>query len=120
MPVYDQTVVGASGPALGDVVSYLARFGFILILLYGSLRALKTFTLRQQGAAASARIEVLETRYLSSNRALYLVSIGSRKWLLGGTDQQITLLAELENGEREMAYGTKEVEDGPSRMEDRG
>lgn len=81
---------------LEDTVGFLVKFGLVLLLLYGSLRVLRGVTLRWRGFAPSAaQIAVLETRYLSPRRALYLVRAGSRVLLLGGTDQQISFLADV-------------------------
>ncbi len=92
----DTTPVPLNGVSLGDTVGFLAKFGFVLLLLYGSLRLLRNVTLRWQGLTPStAQIAVLETRYLAPRRALYLVRAGSKVLLLGATDQQISLLADL-------------------------
>ena len=122
---HDQAILASSGPSAGEAVSFLAKFGLILILLYGSLRVLRSFMLRQRGmTSSSAQIEILETRYLSSNRALYLVGAGPKVLLLGGTDQQVTLLAELadidlEDGGWKGEGGGWKGEDGEWRVENR-
>lgn len=114
---HDQTIVTPGGPDVGDTVGFLAKFGLVLVLLYGSLRALRSFTLRQQGiTSSSAEVVILERTHLSPNRALYLVSAGPKVLLLGGTDQQITFLAELTDIDLE--DGGWEGEDGKGKMED--
>ncbi|MFQ5343373.1 MAG: flagellar biosynthetic protein FliO [Anaerolineae bacterium] len=123
-PAHDQAILTSSGPTVGEAVSFLAKFGLILILLYVSLRALRSFMLRQRGTtSSSAQIEILETRYLSSNRALYLVGAGPKVLLLGGTDQQVTLLAELADVDLEDGGWKEEKgwkgEEGEWRVEDR-
>lgn len=93
---HDQSIATSLGPDLTETVGFLAKFGLVLVLLYASLRALRNFTLGQQGqGSSSAQVRILETTHLSPNRALYLVNAGSKVLLLGGTDQQITFLAEL-------------------------
>ncbi|MBS1254005.1 MAG: hypothetical protein MAG451_03061 [Anaerolineales bacterium] len=114
-PVDDRAIAAPRVPAIGDAVGFLAKFGLVLVLLYGSLRVLRRFMLNQQGIASSAHIEVLETKYLSSNRALYLVGAGPKVLLLGGTDQQITVLAEMTDGEWNGENGAGEMEDGGRR-----
>lgn len=97
--LFQQPRGGVFAPAtvgVEDTVGFLVKFGFVLLLLYGSLRVLRGFTLRWRGLTPStAQIAVLETRYLSPRRALYLVRAGSRVLLLGGTDQQINFLADV-------------------------
>ncbi len=88
--------------SLEDTVGFLVKFGLVLLLLYGSLRVLRGFTLRWRGLSPSAtQITVLETRYLSPRRTLYLVRAGAKVLLLGGTDQQISLLADVTDALRE-------------------
>lgn len=116
---HDQQIITTRSSAVGDAVSFLARFGVILVLLYGSLRALKAWTLRQRGVvSSSAQIEILETSYLSSSRALYLVAVGPKVLLLGGTDQQISLLVELEAGGWRREDGRGKGENGKEKMGD--
>lgn len=101
---HDQAIVMPGGPGVGDTVGFLAKFGLVLVLLYGSLRALRSFMIRQRGMTSRwarsettpiAEVVILETAHLSPHRALYLVGAGPKVLLLGGTDQQITFLAEL-------------------------
>jgi len=93
---HDSAIVASVAPSVGDIVGFMAKFGLVLVLLYGSLRALRGFALRQRGMTSSSpEVVILETTHLSPRRALYLVSAGPKVLLLGGTDQQITFLAEL-------------------------
>ena len=94
---HDQAILGTDRPTSGSILDLLAKFGFILILLYASLHGLKMLSARQQGfvEGASDRLSIVETHHLSSNRTLYLVSSGSKLLLVGGTDQQLTMLADL-------------------------
>lgn len=83
-------------PSFGDAAGFLLKFGIVLLVLYGSLRGLRTFMARQHWLPASnTRVTVVETTHLSPKRALYVVRAGSQMLLLGGTDHEITVLAEL-------------------------
>ncbi len=75
-----------------DVIFKLA---LVLALIYGSLYLLRRW---QVGAFASARrqLTVLETTRLSPRQSLHLVRVGERAWLIGATDQAVSLLAEVE------------------------
>ena len=75
-----------------DVIFKLA---LVLALIYGSLYLLRRW---QIGAFASARrqLTVLETTRLSPRQSLHLVRVGERAWLIGATDQALSLLAEVE------------------------
>lgn len=78
------------------VLDVIFKLAFVLALIYGSLYLLRRW---QVGAFASARqrqLAVLETTRLSPRQSLLLVRVGERAWLIGATDQAVSLLAEVE------------------------
>lgn len=92
-PAYGEWV----GPSVADLAGFLLKFGLVLLVLYGTLRGLRVLMARQRWLPASSdQVAVVETTHLAPRRALYLVRVGGQTLLLGGTDHEITLLAELD------------------------
>ncbi len=97
-------------PSAADVVEFLLKFGIVLLALYGSLRGLRTLMARQRWLPTSGtQVTVVETAHLSPRRALYVVRAGRQKLLLGGTDHEITLLAELDEEDQPGAQSRSEA-----------
>ncbi|NOZ28606.1 MAG: flagellar biosynthetic protein FliO [Chloroflexi bacterium] len=75
----------------------VGSLGLVILVAYGSIWGMKRFLMSREGpGGTTALIRVRERVNLSPNRVLYLVEVGDRVLLLGGTDQQITTLADLE------------------------
>lgn len=77
------------------VLDVIFKLALVLALIYGSLYLLRRW---QVGAFASTRrqLTVLETTRLSARQFLHLVRVGEQAWLIGATDQAVSLLAEVE------------------------
>lgn len=79
--------------ALGVIGSLI----LVVIAIYGTLWGIKAFLWRKSPMAARANwIQVWETVHLSPHRALHLVEVNGRLLVLGATDHQVSLLAELD------------------------
>ncbi len=92
------TALGAPADPLGSggaLVGVILKLGLVIVLIYASLYLLR----RWQGGPLAARLKqvaVLETTRLSPRQALHLVRAGSQVFLIGATDQSVTVLAEVE------------------------
>jgi len=83
-PVFDLDVIG--------------KIVVVIALLYLALHGLKAWTGKQRPhAATGATIHLVETIYLAPNRALHLVQVGGSMLLIGMTEQNISLLARLDD-----------------------
>ncbi|MCL4559584.1 MAG: flagellar biosynthetic protein FliO [Chloroflexi bacterium] len=71
------------------------RLGVVVLFILGCALAVR----RWKGGplkSASRRLKVIETLHLSPRRALHLVRVGDREFLIGATDQSIGMLSEIE------------------------
>ncbi len=83
-------------PVYVTALSFIFRLALVLALAYGTIFALKRFTNIRGGTIAGQRnIRVVENSMLAANRALHLVEVGNRKYLVASTPGQISLIAEL-------------------------
>jgi flagellar biosynthetic protein FliO len=90
--------LGAAPEALasgGLVVDVILKLGLVIGLIYASLYLLRRW---QAGSLAprSRAVTLLETTRLSPRQAVHVVRAGGQTFLIGATDQSVTLLAELE------------------------
>jgi len=80
--------------SLGTMLSLILKLGVVLALAYGASLALR----RVQGrrlASPSGTLKVVESVVLGQHRSLHVVSVGSRRLLIGATAQQIGLLGDI-------------------------
>jgi flagellar biosynthetic protein FliO len=78
----------------GAALDLMLKLGAVLALVYVSLAALKRYTggtAKQRGAL----LDVLDSKTLAPNRAVYVIRAGDKQLVLGVTQHQITTLAEL-------------------------
>ncbi|MBP7690423.1 MAG: flagellar biosynthetic protein FliO [Anaerolineales bacterium] len=85
----------------GLVLDVMLKLGLVIALIYASLFALRRWPGGTAGLFTSAarQVTVLETTRLSPRQALHLVRAGGQVFLVGATDQSLTLLAELDHAE---------------------
>lgn len=74
------------------------KLGVVVVLIVGLAIILRKWQSNIR-AGTPKQIDVIETVHLSQHRSLYLVNVGSKRLLLGGTDQSITTLTDLSNEE---------------------
>jgi len=83
-----------------DTLGLLAKLGVVVLVIYGSLWALRVVLFQRRPLTGqSTFVQVRESIPLAPNRMLYLVELGSKMLLLGATEQQISLLGEVNKGE---------------------
>lgn len=111
--------VSANDPSLTSPLYYfgvLVKLAAVLALIMGSAILLRRWQTRQSFSKTVNHLQVLETVRLSPKQAIHLVRIGNQQILIGATDQNITLLTNIENNQEK-----EEIEDlieaGPSTKE---
>jgi flagellar biogenesis protein FliO len=109
----DQSLLGSGEPTLKDaepmgwtqVLLLAAKLLLVIGLVYAALAGLRWLQRldkrmgKRMGQAVGddTTIRVLETTGLAPGRALHLVVVGEKTLLIGATDHQLSLLAELSN-----------------------
>lgn len=75
----------------------IGSLALVVVLLYATLWGVKVFVARKGGVAGHTNlIRVWETVHLSPQRALHVVEVGGQLLLVGATDSQVNLVAELD------------------------
>lgn len=77
------------------------RLAFSLAAVIGLLMLLARFTSRRFRGSRDALIQIVQRQALSRSSSVSVVTVGSRVLVLGVTEQQIRVLAELEPEEIE-------------------
>jgi flagellar protein FliO/FliZ len=89
----------ASSAAGSNTLSYFLRMILVLALvlaaIYGVYRLMKGFA--RTKVSDDSAIRVLATTALGQGKALHVVSLGSKAYLIGATDAAVSLVAELED-----------------------
>lgn len=87
-----------------DIMNRVLKLILVLLFIYGVLVALKKM---QQGKwrlpllgnasflPQMRTMQVLETTSLGQGRSMHLVAVGSRRFLIGSSSQQVTLLTDV-------------------------
>jgi len=79
------------GPALFKLLGALI---LILVIIYGSVWLMKRFSGARAGGGGN-NISVLERHFLAPKQALYLIRVGQRHMLVGGSESGLRHLADL-------------------------
>lgn len=90
------TTTKVPGMSIGSAGGLVLKFGVVAAILAASLWAMRRFT--GAGARTSSRtnaIAIADTIMVGQGRALYVVDVGDRAVLIGGTPQQFTTLADI-------------------------
>lgn len=94
--------LGGLGAASGDLGAALVRMVLSLLLVCALAWALLRFGLprllgsRGLAGGSGGTLRVVERQALSASKTLWVVELGTRRWLLGGSEAGLALLAELE------------------------
>jgi flagellar protein FliO/FliZ len=67
------------------------------LAIYGVIFFLKRLTRPME--QRDPHLKVLASHHLGSNRFVYVVSVGSRAWLVGAAESGVSLIAEIEDQE---------------------
>ena len=92
----------------GLAFNVFLKLGVIVLLLIGLAIVLKRWQTKDQ-VANTKQISVLETVHLSPHRTLYLVNVDGHKLLIGGTDQSLSNLYQIDDCESVSFDSTNET-----------
>ncbi len=81
---------GDRGDVLWQMLAYV-----VVILVIGGAAIVLTKKLRPRIGGRSQEVSVLETVYLGPRKAIHLVRVGDQRFLLGGSREKISMLAEV-------------------------
>ncbi|MBK7140719.1 MAG: flagellar biosynthetic protein FliO [bacterium] len=94
-PAY-KPMVDTAG-ATGSIVKMVLALVIVIICIYTGIWLLKKMTARRHGGSRKAfMLEVLETAYIDPKKSLSLVRVADKSVLIGVTDNQISVLTELD------------------------
>jgi flagellar protein FliO/FliZ len=85
------------------VTELILRLVASLAVVVGLMLLLARFVGKRYGARAGAPVQVLHRQPLSRSSSVAVVTVGSRVLVVGTTDHQVSLLAELDPEELEVA-----------------
>lgn len=92
---------GRSGPSGPKTLGYFIRMVVVLALVVASIylvfRLMKRLSRPAQGKAGS--IKVLASTALGAGKALHVVTLGSKGYLVGASENAISLIAEIDDKE---------------------
>jgi flagellar protein FliO/FliZ len=90
------TTVGA-GSATLSIIKMLAALAVVIGCIYVAIFLLKKLMARRQQAGSADRIlQILETAWIDPKKSLSLVRVADKAVLIGVTDNQISVLTELD------------------------
>jgi flagellar biosynthetic protein FliO len=85
------------GAATMSILKMLAALAVVIALIYLAIYLLKKFMGRGRVGGGKARVlEILETAYIDPKKSLSLVRVADKSVLIGVTDNQISMLTELD------------------------
>ncbi len=94
-PAY-KPMVDTAG-ATSSIFRMIMALVVVIICIYGGIWVLKKMTTRRHSGGRKAyMLEVLETAYIDPKKSLSLVRVADRSVLIGVTDNQISVLTELD------------------------
>jgi flagellar protein FliO/FliZ len=94
-PAY-QPMIDAT-TATSSIIKMITALGVVIVCIYIGIWLLKKLTNRRYTNGRKAfMLEVLETAYIDPKKSLSLVRVADRSVLIGVTDNQISVLTELD------------------------
>jgi flagellar protein FliO/FliZ len=85
-----------------DMLGLVVRLVFSLAIVLGLLLLIARFAGRRFQGRAGTPVQVLHRQPITRGSSVAVVIVGTRILVLGATDQQVTLLTELEPDEIEL------------------
>lgn len=88
--------VGTSVAAV-SILKMILALAIVIVAIYGGIYLLKKLTGRKHSSrSGTSLLEVLETAYIDPKKSLSLVRVANKSVLIGVTDNQISVLTELD------------------------
>ncbi len=86
-----------SGAAVVSILKMIAALAVVVGCIYLAVYLLKRLMGRQRGGGRKAHVlEILETAYIDPKKSVSLVRVADKSVLIGVTDNQISMLTELD------------------------
>lgn len=101
-----------------DMLGLVVRLVFSLAVVLGLLLLIARFAGRRFQGRAGAPVHVVHRQPISRGSSVTVVTVGTRILVLGSTEQQITLLTELEPDEIDLPVEEPELLDGEAPADD--
>ncbi len=99
LTIADQTPAAAIAAPSSSVFTYILRMilvlGLVIAAIYGLFAILKGRG-RKPGQEDSF-VRVIGSAQLGSNKAVHVVALGDKAWLLGASESSLSLIAELDD-----------------------
>lgn len=102
LPAYDPAPAWADAQPseadfnLGTLFSLVFKLGLVLALIYGTAWGLKRFRFWTQAAPSKGQqINIVETTQMAPHQMLHLVEVQGQTFLIGATEQRISLISSL-------------------------
>jgi len=97
----EQTDVADTG--WGMATDIFLKLGLVLFIIYGTAWGVKRFRSWTRPSLANGQsIRVVETAYVAPQRALHLVEVQGQTFLIGATEQNLSLIAALSPAQEEL------------------
>lgn len=93
-------------------VSAFVKLLGVLLLIVGSSVLLRKWMQIGPNGKINRQMRLLETTRLSPRQALHLVTVGGQKFLIGATDQNISLISPVEYNEVPAPDGENQTQPG--------
>jgi flagellar biosynthetic protein FliO len=77
------------------VLDWILKLAFFLSLLFVGIYFARRWQ-RGGSGVISRRVQILESRHLSPKQAVHLIKADGRTFLIGATDQSLTLISEIQ------------------------
>jgi flagellar biosynthetic protein FliO len=87
----------------GWMISVFLKLILVLMLILGAAIVVKRWT-NNSVRINDRKMQVIETLALNPKRALHIVRVGDQSFLIGATDQNITLIQEIEPQATEISF----------------
>ncbi len=105
VPDYSQFTTGPdadlpSSDWLGLLAGMIVKLALVIGLIYLAIKALRSYVYKGQGAfAAKKPVSLLGSLNLSPNKTVYVLEVGRKILVVGGTQNQLSLLTEIQDQE---------------------
>jgi flagellar biosynthetic protein FliO len=95
-PVVYEPMTGKSAAAM-SLIKMLAALAVVVVCIYVGIFLLKKLmNKRYTGSRGSSLLEIIETAYIDPKKSLSLVRVADKSVLIGVTENQISVLTELD------------------------
>jgi len=92
----DPLILGSrSGDDAGDMLRRMMAYTLVILVLGGLALLVVKKVLPKLGATQGRNIAVLETVYLGPKKSLHLLRVGTRRFLVAGSRDEVSLLGEV-------------------------